>query len=225
MANPQLDRKENFTDKFREFLKYVFIFVLIVVSIPVSVILTREYLNYKPLTPKEYAAVIEFSVFLIAFIWLLSKSIVLFFNALYFAKNYRDILDRKHEQELLKSAQKVQETGQNKQKSPPLQESRGVEISEIQPPIPVPNEKKSTKKTGNKPVNEQEIITMIRVDYMERLPSNFSASQKEEEAEKFINFVGEKYGYRWDEVFSDVYQKSDDPEEILETAANIMQNK
>ena len=220
MAQNDPIKKENFTDKLREFIKYIMILVLVLTAVPSGCVLLREYLNWKPITEKEYLSSLQFIIFFTIGVWLLSKSINIIFNALYFARNYSTILDRKAEESspIVKNDTKTPLKVENKGTT---QESREVAKEKVL----VPNE---VKNPGGKTIKvtktEDEIIKLLKVGFTENLPEELSAQEKDKKAQEFINFVGERYGYDWNLVYSDVYETDQKPDEILESAGKFLEN-
>jgi hypothetical protein len=220
MAQNDSQKRDNFTDKFREFLKYVLLLVLFFLSIPFGFVILREYLHWKPITEQEYMHVLQFILFFTIGVWLLSKAITIVFNALYFARNYSQILDRQAENDIVKAEQAYKPT-KNPQNGSPSSESRGVGKGKGL----VPNEVVTSNDTPTKVTRpDEEIISIIKAGYIENLPEEFSSQEKDVKASDFIDFVGSKYGYNWNLVYSDIYESTQKPEEILESAGKFLES-
>jgi|GEM_PF-6945476 hypothetical protein len=169
-------------EKIPSLIKYLLLLIIVILlSIPLSIIFLREYFKLRPITTSEYHAIFEFIIYLLLAIWLLSKAVIIFTEMLYFLKNRKEILKNKYFPE---------------------------DVNKLSPTIDRVGEENNNKKEEKKITIEEmkaKLYDYLYTSYYNSLPAEILESKKINDSKDFALFSIENNKHRIEELYQEIF--------------------
>ena len=168
-------------EKIPSLIKYLLVLIIVIIlSIPLSIIFLREYFKLRPITTSEYHAIFEFIIYLLLGIWLLSKAVMIFAEMLYFLKNRKEILKNKYFPE---------------------------DVNKLSPTIDRVGEGINNKEEKKITIEEMrnKLYDYLYNSYYNSLPAEIMESKKINDSKDFALFSIENNKHRLEELYKEIF--------------------
>jgi len=168
-------------EKIPSLIKYLLLLIVVILlSIPLSIIFLREYFKLRPITVSEYHAIFEFIIYLLLAVWLLSKAVMVSTEMVYFLKNHKEILKNKY----------FPEAGNNLSPTPDRvgEEKKNEEEKKI-----------TIEEMKNK------LYDYLYTSYYNSLPAETLESKKINDSKEFALFSIENNKHRIEELYQEIF--------------------